>query len=322
MPPVGAKVSALSVISERSIASCHSPPGLQRSDHSRHQRSASSSARSGCGLSGGASCEGCQVSTKRHAVAGAQRELRHRRQVLAARLDRRAQGQRVGAGHGEQRVVEASHPGHYAAVVEADGELHAHRNAAAHPLHHAHHVRRNGARGHEVHQPHRSLVRLELRVEHERPLAVGARAAPDLALRRDQPASVALASQERGEAGRGVEARHAQPVDRAVAADEAGGLRVADERVVLDAQRHDPILTDGAVGSGGAKPPAGPARPGRRLTGTSARGSKMLGADALPASSGPRAAAGEHRARRLTLASDDDSRSTGPPAADRSWRPS
>ena len=41
-------------------------------------------------------------------------------------------------------------------------------------------------------------------------------------------------AEQRGEAGARVEAREAAPVDRAVAADERGGLQVADQRVVLD----------------------------------------------------------------------------------------
>jgi hypothetical protein len=44
-----------------------------------------------------------------------------------------------------------------------------------------------------------------------------------------------LVSKQRGEAGGGVEARQAKPVDAAVTADERAGLHVADKPIVLDA---------------------------------------------------------------------------------------
>src|SRR5271166_2912889 len=43
-----------------------------------------------------------------------------------------------------------------------------------------------------------------------------------------------LLSQQRGEARCGVEARQAQPVHGAVAADQGGRLQVTDQRVILD----------------------------------------------------------------------------------------
>jgi hypothetical protein len=44
--------------------------------------------------------------------------------------------------------------------------------------------------------------------------------------------------EERREARAGVEARDAEPVDRPVLADEGGGLKVSDEGVVFDGERH------------------------------------------------------------------------------------
>ena len=79
---------------------------------------------------------------------------------------------------------------------------------------------------------------VELGLEDERAVAVAARDAA----RRAAPGAI---SQRRGRRRRAarrsrrrVEARQAQPVDRAVAADQRRGLRVADQRVVLDAGRH------------------------------------------------------------------------------------
>ena len=69
---------------------------------------------------------------------------------------------------------------------------------------------------------------------HERVLAVTALDRLDLAVRREQPAAVLIVAEQRGEAGARVEAREAEPVDRAVPPDERRGLQVADQAVVLD----------------------------------------------------------------------------------------
>src|SRR5436309_293845 len=51
------------------------------------------------------------------------------------------------------------------------------------------------------------------------------------------PAAMLRRAEKRGEAGARVEARPAQPVDRAVAPDQRGGLAVADQRVIFNSQR-------------------------------------------------------------------------------------
>src|SRR5262245_65638934 len=50
-------------------------------------------------------------------------------------------------------------------------------------------------------------------------------------------------TQQRGEARRRIETRPAQPIDRAVAADQGRRLAVADQSVVFDAKRHGFSLT-------------------------------------------------------------------------------
>src|SRR5262249_42158653 len=52
--------------------------------------------------------------------------------------------------------------------------------------------------------------------------------------RREEPTTGVRPAQQRGEAGSGVEAWEAEPVDRAAALDERRRLQVAQERVVLD----------------------------------------------------------------------------------------
>ncbi len=210
------------------------------------------------GFSGGDSCDRCQVrrnGTRSPAsTVNSATVVRSSPCVLTGVRSDSASG----PGDSQQRVSQPPYPRHHASVVEADDELHPHRHSAVNALDHPDHVRHDVARRHEVHQAHRPLARLELRLEHQRPLAVPTGGTADLALRRDQPATVALVSEERGEAGRRVEPRHAQPVDGAVAPHQSRGLGVADERVVLDAERHCRILNEAAAAKRNA--PSQPSR--------------------------------------------------------------
>src|SRR5689334_18784400 len=55
----------------------------------------------------------------------------------------------------------------------------------------------------------------------------------------DHPASIVRAPEQSGETGGRVEPRHAEPVDGTVYPDQRRGLHIADERVILDPQRHE-----------------------------------------------------------------------------------
>jgi len=102
----------------------------------------------------------------------------------------------------------------------------------------AHHVRGLTARRHEVDERGGAIAGRELGLEDQRVVAIAPR---DPRLRvdgRDLPASVLGRAEQRGEAGAAVEARPAQPVDRAVAADQRRRLAVANERVILDRGCH------------------------------------------------------------------------------------
>lgn len=48
-------------------------------------------------------------------------------------------------------------------------------------------------------------------------------------------------TEQRREARRRIEARQAEPIDRAVATDERGALAVAEQRIVFDTQRHQDL---------------------------------------------------------------------------------
>ena len=132
-----------------------------------------------------------------------------------------------------------AHPGHDRPVVEADDELHRHLDAPAHALDDADEVGLRLAGRHEVDEAHGAVVGLEFRLEDERVAAVLSSCRAELARGLDRPVAVLRVAEERGEQRSRVEARQAEPVDRAVAADERGGLQIADEPVVLDRRAID-----------------------------------------------------------------------------------
>jgi hypothetical protein len=175
---------------------------------------------------------------ERDLVPGFQLELRHRREVLAAGGAARDQVDGVGAGDRGHPVLDGPHPRHDAAEVEAQDQLHAHGDAPAQAARDAHHVGRLVADRHRVHHLEHAPVGVEVGLQYERVVAVAALDVVGVGRRREQPAAVRRVAQQRREAGGRVEARQAEPVDRAVLADERRGLRVADEGVVLDGERH------------------------------------------------------------------------------------
>ena len=76
----------------------------------------------------------------------------------------------------------------------------------------------------------------EARFKNERVAAIAPRDPNVVIARRDPPAAMLVVAEQRGEAGFGIETRPAQPVDRAVAPDQGGGLAIADQGMVLDAR--------------------------------------------------------------------------------------
>ncbi len=207
---------------------------------------------------------------ERNALAWLHRELGDGAQVLAAHLDRRSKGDRIRAGDRDPRVVlEPAHPGERnrrsegdrvragdrdpgvvlepphprddRAVVEAEHELHPHRHAPLEPLDDPDDVGIVAAWRHEVGHANAAVLGVEVELVDERALPVAALDALDLAVGREQPAAVALVPEQRGEARARVEAREAEPVDRAVAPDERRRLQVADQPVVLDPHQSPPV---------------------------------------------------------------------------------
>jgi hypothetical protein len=77
-------------------------------------------------------------------------EIRDRREIFAARLNRRSQDQSVRSGDRLDSAVLFPHPRNRAAVIEPDDQLHFHRDFAAHAFDEPNDVGVFAARWHKV----------------------------------------------------------------------------------------------------------------------------------------------------------------------------
>ncbi len=151
----------------------------------------------------------------------------------------RAHQNRVRTGNAPQGlIVDPRHPRHRRAIAEAQHQFGVHFHAAAFADHQTHEMRAVAARRHEIDQRHRAIGGLEPRLQDQRVGAIAAGGRLDLALRRDQPATILVCAQQRGKAGVGVESRPAQPIDRAVAADQSGRAQITDQCIVFYSRGH------------------------------------------------------------------------------------
>src|SRR5262245_12476822 len=98
-------------------------------------------------------------------------------------------------------------------------------------------MRARAARRHEIGEDGNSGCRLEAGLQNERIRSIAAR---NTCRRRGSydPATMLGRSEQRTEAGAGIETRPAQPIDRSVLADQGSRLAIADDAIVLDAQWH------------------------------------------------------------------------------------
>jgi hypothetical protein len=103
----------------------------------------------------------------------------------------------------------------------------------------AHDVGTPFPRRHAIDDAHDAVDRREFRLENERVGTVGAAHVLDVGRGRELPVTVTPFAEQRREARIGIESRDVHPLDRAVVGDERRRPRIADQRVVLDAQRHD-----------------------------------------------------------------------------------
>ena len=196
---------------------------------------------------------------ERHPLARGHSERGVVGQVAPGHRDRRVQPERVRPGDRDDPAVHPPHPRQDLAVAEPHPQIALHVHVPVHAFDDpGQHRGPAVAWGHEVDQPHRSRRGPPLGLQDERVTLIparhpglprrpgprtvrgGQRAAPiGLGARRcDTPVAVALGAQQAGETRGRVEPGQAQPVDRAIPADQRRRLHVADERVVLDQSRH------------------------------------------------------------------------------------
>src|SRR5207248_4364970 len=126
------------------------------------------------------------------------------------------------------------HPGNDLSIIEADDQLHLHRNFASQSFNDANDVRVLAARRHEIDQAHGATLCFDFRFQDKRVSTVPATRFYDVFLREKPPVSVSRIAQKRGKARRRVKPRKTKPINTAVATHERAGLRIAQKRVILD----------------------------------------------------------------------------------------
>ena len=154
--------------------------------------------------------------------------------VLANETDGAVQAEAVAGGDEDEAVTGSGGPGRDRAVLVPHDQLHLHLDGATSALDDAVDHRVTVVRRHEVAHRHRARRRLEDRLENHGLRFVLAGDLGHLALRGDQPPSVARVAEQCREDGTGVDPRRAPPVDGSGEVDEGDGFRVADDGVVLD----------------------------------------------------------------------------------------
>ena len=206
-------------------------------------------------------------------LPGRHGEVANRRQPLAPKLDWSAEDQRVRAGDREEiPAVAARHPRRPSAISKPDDQLRAHRHNAALTNDETHELGPGPlpTQGHEIdHDDSAAIGGGELGFENQCAAPIAA-PGPHARLRfpggwRDPPTAIARVAQQRREARPRIEAGPTEPIDRAVLGDERGGLAIANQRVILDATRHEYSTCEICV----ARPAGAPF--GRRSTRNSRR---------------------------------------------------
>ena len=188
-----------------------------------------------------------------HPVAFGDHEAGAVGHVLSGEPDRRPQPDRVRAGHPDDGAIDLAHPGHDLAVAEPQPQHALHLDRAADTLDYPD---EDGpvavARRHEIDHPDHAAQSPPFGLQDQGvalipPGHLAEMLPRDLCGgRRDQPVTMPLITEQCGEAGGGVEPRRAQPVGRAIPADQRGRAEPAHDRVVLDKSGHDALLVTAA----------------------------------------------------------------------------
>ena len=173
------------------------------------------------------------------------REFADGRQVLTDEMNRSAQHDHVGTGDSPQHaVLEPSDPGNDCTVAEPQHELGAHGHLAPLANHETNHARTRSGQRHEIDQRDCAVAAFEASFQNQRIRPITTAHNGPAVPRRNLPVSVAIGAEQRREAGVGIEARPAQPIERAIARHQSGGLAIADQSVIFDTRRHEELCPE------------------------------------------------------------------------------
>ena len=166
-------------------------------------------------------------------------EHRLRRMVAKFKRDWRVHCDPVRPDGRNEPVSRRLGPGHHGSVIEPQAQIDAKLTGAFDTFDDAHQRRHILAERHEINEPDTasSANKVGFHYQCVGLIATGRFSGWPVAVpvcQTNQPASVRGPAKKRRKARGAVEARPAQPVDRAVATDESGGFPVADERVVFE----------------------------------------------------------------------------------------
>jgi hypothetical protein len=171
-------------------------------------------------------------------LGGLDDEFADRCEVFCAQCGRGAQDQTLRTGNRtECAVVQPADPRHRRPIVEPRHELGAKNHPPRPPGHDPHKIPAL-CRKHEIDHCRTAGVGFEVGFEDEGAGTIRAAHAAGRVLRGNEPSAVVWCPEQGGKAGSRIETRPAEPVDRAVAADQGCRSAVADQRIVFDSQRH------------------------------------------------------------------------------------
>src|SRR5262249_9901849 len=125
-------------------------------------------------------------------------------------------------------IVAAAHPWHNCTIIETDNELRAELYAAAYSPYQADKMRAMIFHRHEIGNGGNSVRRFDSGFEDQRMAAIGPGDFGCGISWRYRPSAILRTAEKICETGRRIEARPAKPVDRAIAANEGGGLAIAN----------------------------------------------------------------------------------------------
>jgi hypothetical protein len=175
---------------------------------------------------------------ERNLLVGLDNELADGREVFAAQRNRRRQQKHLRPSNRTQRaIIKPRDPGNGRAVIEPDDDLAAHAYPTFEPDDETNDVTTVAFRRHEVDQENASLACLESRLQDQSVASISSRCLRSF-FGRDQPTTILRIAKQRGKARIGIKSRQAQPIDRAVSADESGRLAIPYQGVVFDRKRH------------------------------------------------------------------------------------